>query len=267
MPTTTQVAAMVQAAIGELDPLEFEFEGLDLQYHPRLGTSYAETGTEVTEELFLGISWWQYPAIVIRDKKLSETDDLAISLPIDSQESVTLAVAELWYRHLKALTASWNVSPPTKQAQCHYDGDDVMQEISDTVNCGEFAAVPWLTFCAFTRAFTSTHGPVEFREDLAYLDDSGGFTDRRAFLYEWDLAGISPQEITVNRRTATCVDRVKHDFGHWEGFERQTALFWFKSCNGNCLAALSNFEENHVRIYVSNTDSNYAKWIKANGKR
>lgn len=84
----------------------------------------------------------------------------------------------------------------------------------------------------FSRSFTNWIGHPEYdgvrKDDLVYLDTSGGFKTR---------AKINIAESTSDWDGS--VSSIKNGFGSWEGFPfNPNHAFWFESCNGNALRAV-----------------------------
>ena len=84
----------------------------------------------------------------------------------------------------------------------------------------------------FSRSFTNWIGDTEYdsvrRDDLVYLDTSGGFKTR---------GKINIAESTSD--WVGSVSSIENGFGKWEGFLfNSNHGYWFESCNGNALRAV-----------------------------
>jgi hypothetical protein len=117
----------------------------------------------------------------------------------------------------------------------------------------------WEDLCEFSQRFTSPRSE-KFSPDILYQDDSDGFKTREAWENQIKTFYPARGNPYPGIKTPEVVHQVKHNFGNWRGYASPTQLsvFLFISCNLNTAIAFAKGD--NALIYLSNIDSNYAKF-------
>jgi hypothetical protein len=251
---------MIKEAVGQLEPIEFEIEGLSGSYLPQLGKEWA---IPHSESFYLGLSHYGIPRI-----KVESTDShQRITCPVEfsSQENVNQAVCLLWQKESELFFSSGKVLKKTAWTQ----GNEYYEEINSIwKKPADSFTVSWEKFCEFSQAFTNGSGTEDFKPQYVYMDNSGGFKARGVWLNNLVVSSVDFDEVVFSWYSLTPVEgeSIKHSFGSWDAYAPQDkAVFFFKSCNGNTLVGYVDKveEEYEVDIYLSNANCNYAKFFES----
>lgn len=255
---TATTIQMIETAVSLLQPIEFEINGFELSYLPGISHNY---WPEDVKEAYLGLSHYGIPKIKVEHS--AKHHRITAPVNFSSQENVNQAVLRLWEQESKLFFNTEKSLIQTAWTQ----GNEYWTEIcSLKEDPAAIITTSWENFCKFSQNFTNSERDTPFKSNLVYLDNSGGFKCRGAWLNTPILSSVDFEEIHLTLPWLKAVEgeSIKYFFGAWNAFAPvDNSIFFFKSCNGNTLVGFVEQSDNThiVNIYVSTTDCNYAKFF------
>lgn len=241
--------------VSELPSIDFEIEGVKISLSPQAAQrNWADYS--VSTELYLYLSDFYGPLPTFG---LDTTKSQRKRVEKVTSKTLPSVLERMWKQYKEEIIDRQIVVEYTTWCQ----GRDVYQDIKKvTKNPAVKLTVSWKQLCEFSRNFTNrieTANP-----NLVYMDNSGAFKERGAYRNSLEMSSFSKDRIVLSHWYLEYSEAVENDFGNWLGYEfSKNSIFFFSSCNGNTLVAITGTSKKAVEIYVSTENCNYAKfWEK-----